>query len=54
MTDEELKTMSKDTANKFLNNIDKERWAHLHSATANLYVVRNGKIVDVPTEGWWY
>ena len=35
MTDEELKIMSKDTANKFLNNIDKERWAHLHSATAS-------------------
>ena len=54
MTDEELKMMSKDSANKSLNNKDKERWVRLHSATANLYFVRNGKIVDVPPEGWWY
>ena len=54
MTDEELIIMSKDVANEFLNNKDKVRWARLHSATANLYVVRSGQIVDVPPEGWWY
>ena len=50
---EELKSMSKDDANKHLSTIDKLRWVELHNATANLYCLRKDKIEDVPVAGWW-
>lgn len=53
MTDEELKAMSKDDANKLFYESDRERWVRLHNATANLYFVKNGKIEDVEPAGWW-
>lgn len=54
MTDEQLKAMSKDEANKTLSFDDKYRWVRLHNATANLYFVKRGQINDVPAAGWWY
>lgn len=54
MTDEQLKSMSKDEANKTLSFDDKYRWVRLHNATANLYFVKRGQIKDVPATGWWY
>ena len=53
MTDEELRTMSKDDANKLFYESDKRRWVRLHNATANLYFVKNGRIEDVEPAGWW-
>lgn len=54
MTDEQLKAMSKDEANKTLSFDDKYRWVRLHNATAKLYFVKRGQIKDVPAAGWWY
>ena len=54
MTDEQLKAMSKDDANKVLCRSDQRRWVRLHNATANLYFIKDGKIEDVPPAGWWY
>lgn len=53
MTDEQLKAMSKDEANKTLSRSDMYRWVRLHNATANLYFVKDGKIEDVEPAGWW-
>jgi hypothetical protein len=53
MTDEELKAMSKDDANRLFYESDKRRWVRLHNATANLYFVKNGRIEDVEPAGWW-
>lgn len=53
MTDEQLKAMSKADANASLSQSDMHRWVRLHNATANLYFVKNGKIVDVEPAGWW-
>ena len=54
MTDEQLKHMTKDEANKTLSYEDKVRWAKLQNSTANLYFIKHGNIEDVPAEGWWY
>lgn len=54
MSDEELKAMSKDDANRVLNRKDKVKWVELHNATANLYFIKNDMIEDVPPAGWWY
>ena len=54
MTDEELKAMSKDDANRLLNVLNKRRWVDLHNETANLYFIKDCKIVDVEPSGWWY
>ena len=54
MTDEQLKTMTKDEANKTLSYEDKVRWVKLQNSTANLYFIKHGNIEDVPAEGWWY
>lgn len=51
MTDEQLKAMSKDEANKTLIRSDMYRWVRLHNATANLYFVKDGKIEDVEPAG---
>lgn len=54
MTDAQLKAMSKADANASLSLIDMHRWVRLHNATANLYFIKDGKIEDVDTAGWWY
>lgn len=54
MTDEELKAMSKDDANRLLNVLNKRRWVDLHNETANIYFIKGCKIVDVEPSGWWY
>ena len=54
MTDEQLKTMTKDEANKTLSYEDKVRWAVLQNSKANIYFIKHGNIEDVPAEGWWY
>lgn len=54
MTDEQLKTMTKDEANKTLSCEDKARWVTLQNSTANLFFIKNGNIEDVPAAGWWY
>lgn len=54
MTDEQLKAMTKDEANKTLSYEDKVRWAELQNSTANLYFIKHGNIEDVPAAGWWY
>lgn len=54
MTDEQLKAMPKDDANKLLCMEDQRRWVQLHNATANLYFINDGKIADVDPSGWWY
>lgn len=54
MTDEQLKTMTKDEANKTLSYEDKVRWAELQNSKANLYYIKHGNIEDVPAECWWY
>ena len=42
MTDEQLKAMSKNEANKTLSRSDMYRWVRSHYATANLYFVKDG------------
>ena len=54
MTEEQLKAMPKDEANKVLSRSDMDRWVQLHNATANLYFIKDGKIGDVEPAGWWY
>lgn len=54
LNDEELKKMSKLHANVMLNDRNKARWVKLHNATANLYFIKEGKIQDAPSAGWWY
>ena len=54
MTDEQLKSMSKDEANKLLSRSDMHRWVQLHNATANVYFVKDDKIEVVDPSGWWY
>ena len=54
MTNEELKIMTKDEANKTLSYEDKVRWVKLKNSTANLYFIKHGVIEDVPAAGWWY
>ena len=54
MTDEELKVITKDEANKTLSYEDKVRWVKLQNSTANLYFIKHGNIEDVAPEGWWY
>lgn len=46
--------MTKDEANQYLSREEKEMWIERHNRTANLYVLRNGRIEDVPATGWWY
>lgn len=46
--------MTKDEANQYLSREEKEMWIEFHNRTANLYVLRNGRIEDVPATGWWY
>ena len=53
-TDQQLKAMPKDEANKTLSRSDMHRWVRLHSATANLYFIKDGKIENVEPSGWWY
>lgn len=54
MTDEELKAMSMDEANRrIMDKKDQWRWVEIHNATANLYFIKKGKIEDVPVAGWW-
>ncbi len=54
MTDEHLKAMSKDEANKVLCRSDQRSWVRLHNTTANLYFIKDGKTVNVCPSGWWY
>lgn len=54
MTVEQLRQMPKDMANRLLNLEQKRKWVFVHNDTANCYFVKNGKIEDVPPEGWWY
>lgn len=54
MTDEQLKHMTKDEANKTLSYEDKVRWVKLQNSTANLYFIKHRNIEEVPAAGWWY
>lgn len=54
MTDEQLKAMTKDEANKTLSYEDKVRWAKLQNSTANLYFIKHENIEDASAAGWRY
>jgi hypothetical protein len=55
MTNEELKAMSMDEANRKLTTAeDQRRWVEIHNRGFNIYVIRNYKIKEVPPEGWYY
>jgi hypothetical protein len=55
MTDEELKAMSMDEANRKLTTAeDQRRWVEIHNVRDNIYSIKDCKIESIPMEGIWY